>query len=178
MGIGNAVSHSGSGRRDRRRRYTSQASAARTAAIADSSTGQPEAAGQTVVKAPVYAAVAFVRVPTRARAAWSAFGHATRRAISRVIPRARTRTAHQEKAFGGRFALLRFRRRSSTLPTRKNADRTVRRMVAIGSGTKTPARDAGPPGAVACGVDSPPVSRVARMEAGAATRAAGRTRVR
>src|SRR5207249_10027951 len=82
MGIGNAVSHSGSGRRDRRRRYTSQASAARTAAIKNSSTGQPEAAGQTVVKAPVSAAVAFVCVPTRSRAAWIAFGHPTRRARS------------------------------------------------------------------------------------------------
>ena len=178
MGIGNAVSHSGSGRRDRRRRYTSQASAARTAAIKNSSTGQPEAAGQTVVKAPVSAAVAFVCVPTRSRAAWIAFGHPTRRAISRVIPMARARTAHQEKAFGGRFALLRFRRRSSTLPTRKNADRTVRRMVAIGSGTKTPARDAGPPGAVACGIDSPPVSRFARLKASAATRRTARTRRR
>src|SRR5207302_46622 len=110
--------------------------------------------------------------------AWIAFGDPTRRAISRVIPRARARSAHQEKAFGERFALLRLRRRSSTLPTRKNADRTVRRMVAIGSGTKTPACDAGPPGAVACGIDSPPVSRLARLKASAATRRTARTRSR
>src|SRR5438034_5124958 len=125
MGNGNAVSHSGSGRRDRGRGSTGQARAGRTAAIKNSSTGQRGAAGQTVVKAPVSAAVAFVCVPTRSRAAWIAFGHPTRRAISRVIPMARARTAHQEKAFGGRFALLRFRRRSSTLPAEKNGDRTV-----------------------------------------------------
>src|SRR5437660_12474124 len=163
MGIGNAVSHSGSGRRDRGRRYTSRAGAAGRGAIKNGSTGQPGAVGQTVVKAPVSAAVAFAWAPTRSRAAWIAFGHPTRRAISRVIPRARARSAHQEKAFGERFALLRFRRRSSTLPTRKNADRTVRRMVAIGSGTKTPACDAGPPGAVACGIDSPPAARFGRL---------------
>src|SRR5439155_1201719 len=116
VAIGNSVPHSGSGRRDRRRRYTSQASAARTAAIKNSSTGQPAAAGHTVVKAPESAAVAFVWVPTCSRAAWIALGHPTRRTISRVIPRARARTAHQEKAFGGRFTPLRFRRRRSTLP--------------------------------------------------------------
>src|SRR5205814_2545239 len=153
MGNGNAVSHSGAGRRDRRRRYTSQASAARTAAIKNSSTGQPEAAGQTVVKAPVSAAVAFVCVPTRSRAAWIAFGHPTRRAISRVIPRARARTAHQEKAFGGRFALLRFRRRSSTRQTRGNAARAVGGVGAVGAGTERRARDAGPAGAGPCGVE-------------------------
>src|SRR6266550_2835357 len=132
MGIGSSVSHSGAGRRDRRKRYASQASAARTAAIKNSSTGQPAAVGQTVVKAPVSAAVAFAWVPTRSRAAWIAFGHPTRRAISRVIPRARARSAHQEKAFGERFALLRFRRRSSTLPTRKNEDPGLRRPPARG----------------------------------------------
>src|SRR5438876_2735421 len=130
MGIGNAVSHSGSERRNRRRRYTRQASAARTAAIKNSSTGQPEAAGQTVVKAPVSAAVAFVCVPTRSRAAWIAFGHPTRRAISRVIPMARARTAHQEKAFGGHLPVLRFRGRRRYLPEAKNPDRAVERMEA------------------------------------------------
>src|SRR5437879_10699846 len=176
MGIGSSVAHSGSGRRDRRKRYASQASAARTAAIKNSSTGQPAAVGQTVVNARAPAAVAFAWVPTRSRAAWIAFGHPTRRAISRVIPRARARSAHHENAFDGRFALLRFRRRSSTLPTRKNADRTVRRMVAIGSGTKTPARDGGPPGAVACGSDSAPAARFARLTDRAARRERARTR--
>src|SRR2546429_8085639 len=134
MGIGSSVSHSGTGRRDRRKRYASQASAARTAAIKNSSTGQPAAAGQTVVKAPVSAAVAFAWVPTRSRAAWIAFGHPTRRAISRVIPRARARSAHQEKAFGGGRAPLRLSWRGRTEPAPKNNEQTRERKEADGSG--------------------------------------------